>query len=193
MQKPARIDELSTDHETSAGGPVGVVRVWDPLVRIFHWTLVLSFVAAWLTAGWAENVHQWAGFYAAGAIVVRAVWGVLGTQFARFSQFVRGPSEIARYLISMSRGTEARYLGHNPAGGAMILVLMTMIIAAFATGWMMTTDTLFGVPWVGLLHSLIVHAIALLIVIHVAGVATASIRHKENLVLAMLTGKKAVD
>jgi len=190
MLKSARTDKLSADLNTDASGRVEAVRVWDPLVRIFHWTLVLSFATAWLTAGWAEDVHQWAGFYAAGAIVVRAGWGLLGTPYARFAQFVRRPREVVGYLIAMTRGSEPRYLGHNPAIGAMILILMTMIIAAVCTGWMMTTDTFFGVPWIGLRHSLIVHAIAMLIFIHVAGVAIASIRHKENLALAMLTGQK---
>ena len=173
-----------------AGVPKGTIRVWDPLVRIFHWTLVLSFVTAWLTAGWAEELHQLAGFYAAGATVLRIVWGVWGTPFARFSQFVRSPAIVVDYLRAMSEGHEERYIGHNPAGGAMVVTLMGMITAAVITGWMMTTDTYFGVAWVGILHSFVVHGLAMLVLVHISGVAIASFRHKENLLMAMFSGRK---
>jgi cytochrome b len=189
MPKPARTDRADIV-APDADGPIGTVRVWDRLVRIFHWTLVLSFVTAWLTAGWAEELHQLAGFYAAGSIVLRVIWGVWGTLFARFSQFVRGPAIVIDYLRAMSVGREERYIGHNPAGGAMVVTLMGMIITAVITGWMMTTDTYFGVAWVGILHSLVVHGLAVLVLVHLAGVAIASFRHKENLVMAMITGRK---
>jgi len=118
------------------------------------------------------------------------VWGFCGTQYARFSQFVRSPFEVATYLRSLAKGREMRSLGHNPAGGAMIITMMVAIPLVVLTGWMMTTDAYFGVAWVGGLHSLLVHGVALLILVHLAGVALASHRHKENLVLAMITGFK---
>jgi len=189
MPKPAKTDRsdmASPDAET----PSGIVRVWDPLVRIFHWTLVLSFATAWLTAGRAEEMHQLAGFYAAGAIALRVVWGIWGTPFARFSQFVRNPAIVIDYLRAMLVGHEERHIGHNPAGGAMVVTLMGMIVAAVITGWMMTTDSYFGVAWVGNLHGLFVHGLAILVLLHMAGVAIASFRHKENLLLAMITGRK---
>jgi cytochrome b len=117
-------------------------------------------------------------------------WGFFGTSNARFSQFVRGPTTVLRYLLAIFHGREARHIGHNPAGGAMVLVLMVTMTATALTGWMMTTDTYFGVPWVGRTHDLIAHSLLLLVFIHIGGVFLASFRHRENLVEAMITGQK---
>jgi len=120
-----------------------------------------------------------------GAIVL-----ILGTPYARFHQFVRRPADIMRYLIAMLSGREARYLGHNPAGGAMVVALIATMSATALTGWMMTTDTYFGVEWVGRSHALFAHGLLLMVFLHIAGVALASFRHSENLVRAMVTGRK---
>lgn len=166
------------------------VRVWDPVVRGFHWTLVTSFAVAWFTSGTMEAVHHWAGYAAGSLVALRLVWGVVGTPYARFSQFVRDPATVLRYLSAILKGHEARYIGHNPAGGAMVVVLIAAMGLAALTGWLMTTDTYFGVPWVEAAHGLVVHVVLLLVIVHVAGVALASFRHCENLVRAMFTGRK---
>ena len=166
------------------------MRVWDRVVRSFHWALVLSFATAWLTRRYSEEIHYLAG-YAAGALVaLRLVWGVLGPPYARFSQFVRGPATVLGYLSAMLGGREARYIGHNPAGGAMVVALIAMMSATALTGWLMTTDGYFGVPWVEAAHSLAAHGLLLLVLLHICGVALASFRHRENLVRAMITGRK---
>ena len=167
-----------------------MTRVWDPLVRIFHWSLVASFAIAWFTPRSAENIHHWAG-YAAGALVfMRLLWGVLGTPYARFSQFVRHPISVVRYLLAILSGRETRYIGHNPAGGVMVLALMSLMAVTAFTGWMMTRDAYFGEDWVQNLHSLSAHGLLLLVFVHVGGVLLASARHRENLVRAMITGQK---
>ena len=167
-----------------------MTRVWDPIVRIFHWSLVLSFGVAWFTSESRDDIHYWAGYCAAALIVMRLLWGTLGTPYARFSQFVRGPKIVARYLIAILRGCEARYVGHNPVGGAMVLTLMAVLTATALTGWMMTTDAYFGEDWVQTAHSLSAHGVLVLVFIHLGGVALASFRHRENLVAAMITGRK---
>ncbi|PBC19509.1 cytochrome B [Mesorhizobium sp. WSM4311] len=167
-----------------------MVRVWDRVVRGFHWALVLSFVTAWLTSHSSEDVHYWAGYTAAGLVVTRLVWGVLGTPYARFSQFVRDPETMLRYLWALLHGREARYIGHNPAGGAMILMLIAAMGSTALTGWLMTTDAYFGVSWVETMHSLSAHGLLLLVLFHIGGVVLASFRHRENLVRAMITGRK---
>ena len=170
-----------------------MARVWDPVVRIFHWSLVLSFSVAWLTShSSAHLIHYWAGYLAAALIVVRLLWGKVGTHYARFSQFVRDPATVVLYLHAILKGREARHIGHNPAGGAMILVLMAAVAATAFTGWLMTTDAYFGVEWVGELHETAAHGLLLLVFIHVGGVILASLRHRENLVVAMITGRKRV-
>ena len=167
-----------------------MARVWDPLVRIFHWGLAASFIIAWLTDHSSAAIHHWAGYCAAALVVLRLLWGLLGTPYARFSQFIRNPAAVTRYLIAMSSGSEARHIGHNPAGGAMVLTLMAAMAGTALSGWMMTTDTYFGIGWVETAHSLAAHGLLLLVLIHLAGVALASTRHRENLVAAMVTGDK---
>src|SRR6185503_10077403 len=114
MLKPARIDR-SFPESPDAQRLTGAVRVWDLVVRTFHWGLVLSFGVAWLTAHSSEDVHHWAGYVAACLVFMRLMWGAIGTRYARFSQFVRSPKTVMRYLSSMASGSEARYIGHNPA------------------------------------------------------------------------------
>jgi len=123
-------------------------------------------------------------------VVLRLLWGVLGTRYARFSQFIRSPSTVARYLRDIATGREARYVGHNPAGGAMIVMLMLVMLATAATGYLQTTDQFFGDEGVEKLHDLLGNGLLLLVLAHLAGVALASVRHHENLVRAMLTGRK---
>jgi len=188
MLKPGRTDRDFSAPDARQSSDMA--RVWDPIVRVFHWSLVLSFVIAWLTSHSSEDIHHWAGYIAVALILLRLLWGVVGTPYARFSEFVRGPATILRYLSAVLAGHEARYVGHNPAGGAMVLALMAVTGATVLTGWMMTTDAYFGVPWVGIAHDLIAHALLLLVFIHIGGVVLASFRHRENLVAAMFTGRK---
>ena len=100
------------------------VKVWDPVVRLFHWSLVASFAVAWLTADEWDDLHEWAGYAAAALIGFRLIWGVVGPRYARFSQFMRSPGAVAAYLRATFVGREPRYLGHNPAGSLMILGLI---------------------------------------------------------------------
>lgn len=166
------------------------VRVWDLFVRVFHWSLVLTFALAWFTRHSSEAIHQWAGYAAGALVIMRIVWGVAGTRYARFRQFVRGPTATIGYLRAVVSGSEARYLGHNPAGAAMIIALLgAMAVTAF-TGWMMTTDAFWGVGWVARVHETAAQGTLLLVLLHLAGVALASFRHRENLVGSMLSGFK---
>lgn len=187
MPKLAKTEAMTAESQTR---PV-LARVWDPFVRLFHWSLVTSFAVAWLThegdLGW---VHQWAGYCAGALVLMRLLWGVVGTRYARFSQFVRHPSRVIGYLRDIATGREARYIGHNPAGGAMVVALMLGMLATAVTGWLMTTDRYYGIDWVQELHSLCAHGLLLLVFMHLGGVALASRRHGENLVLAMVTGRK---
>ncbi len=167
-----------------------MTRVWDPFVRLFHWSLVLSFGVAWFTPRSSEALHHWAGYAAAALITMRLLWGLVGTRYARFSQFVRDPATVARYLSDIVSGREARYLGHNPAGGMMVLALIVAMATTATTGWMMTTDAYFGVEWVENAHDLAAHGLLVLVLLHLGGVVLASVRHRENLVGAMVTGRK---
>lgn len=168
----------------------GTVKVWDPLTRVFHWALVLTFTVAWFSTEISGTIHEWAGYTAGGLIAFRLVWGLVGPKYTRFSQFVRSPGIVADYLAAMVRGEERRYVGHNPAGGAMVVALLLVTLGTAVTGWMTTLDAFWGVPWVGLTHSLLANLMMAMVTVHVLGVILASLRHKENLVSAMIDGKK---
>lgn len=167
-----------------------MARVWDPVVRLFHWSLVASFATAWFSANRSGDLHLWAGYAAGGLIALRLIWGMIGTRYARFASFARGPGRVLAYLRAILNGTEARHIGHNPAGGAMVLALMAGVAGLVVTGWMQGTDAYYGVDWVTHLHGLLANGVVALIVLHLAGVALASWRHRENLVRAMVTGRK---
>jgi cytochrome b len=167
-----------------------MIRVWDPLVRAFHWALALSFAVAWLSAEHLERLHDAAG-YAAGALVAgRVIWGFAGPRYARFSQFLRSPKMVAAYLKAIVEGSERRFIGHNPAGGAMIVVLVAAVAATAASGWALTTDAFWGSSAMQRAHSILAHGLMLLVLAHLAGVTLASVRHRENLVRAMVVGVK---
>lgn len=166
------------------------VQVWDPLVRIFHWSLVASFAFAWVTAEEWARPHEWAGYTAAALIGIRILWGLIGPKYARFSQFVRSPSVVIGYLRSAINGSERRYLGHNPAGGIMIVALILATAATALTGWMTTLPAYHGAEWVEEAHELMANLMLVMVVLHVAGVVLAGLRHRENLVRAMIVGRK---
>jgi cytochrome b len=166
------------------------VRVWDPLVRTFHWSLVALFAFAYFTGDEWKSAHEIAGYIIGGLVAFRVVWGLVGPQNARFANFVRGPSATFGYLRSALAFRAPRHLGHNPAGGAMIVALLAAIATIATTGYMMTTDAFWGLEWVEELHEIMVYVAIGLIALHIAGVVLAGIEHRENLVHAMFTGKK---
>ncbi len=189
MPKPARIDLGMTGYQ-AARRRIAAVRVWDPVVRLFHWCLATSIALAWITSTSRDAIHNDFGYAAAFLVAVRLLWGLFGPRYARFSQFCRHPLRVLGYLRDIVAGREARHIGHNPAGGAMVVVLLTMISVTAFTGWMMTTDAYFGVDWVQIVHKLCAEVVIALVAAHLCGVVLASFRHRENLVKAMVTGRK---
>ena len=168
----------------------GKVRVWDFPVRLFHWSLVTMFATAYFTSDDAEAPHQWAGYVALGLVAFRILWGFIGTPHARFADFVPRPARLATYLGLLARGREPRHLGHNPAAAVMIVFLLTMVAAIGSTGWLMTTDWGWGNETIETLHAVAVKLTLAAIALHVAAAVFESLRHRENLVLSMLTGYK---
>lgn len=169
--------------------PAGV-RVWDLPVRIFHWSLAASIAGAVLLAEWAREIHEWLGYFIAALLAARLIWGFIGSRHARFSDFVPTPQGLKDYARALLAGRERRYLGHNPAGGAMALLLMGLAAAAVLSGWYLTTDSGFGSELGEEVHEAIVDLLLLAIPLHIAGVIFTSLRHRENLVAAMWHGYK---
>jgi len=179
------------------------IKVWDPMVRIFHWGLVAMFIIAYATEDELMTVHAYAGYTIIGLLAFRLVWGFIGTPHARFSDFVRPPREAIAYVKDMAALRARRYLGHNPAGGLMILALLLSLLLTTLTGL-----AAYGVEGSGPLaaglsgagefaeeafeeiHEFFANFTLLLVGIHVAGVILGGILHGENLVRAMFTGRK---
>lgn len=176
--------------ETGGVTPPATVKVWDPFVRVFHWTLLSLFVIAFVTGDEIESVHIVAGYGIAVLLALRLVWGVIGPRYARFSGFVRSPRQVLAYSRDVASFKAPRYLGHNPAGGAMIVALLAVLTGTAVTGYMMTTEAYWGAKWVEELHEALAHGVLVLAGLHVAGVLVSSLLHRENLVKAMWTGRK---
>jgi cytochrome b len=167
-----------------------MVRVWDPFVRIFHWSLVGLFTFAFMTGDEWRRAHVLTGYAIAALVGLRIVWGFVGGRHARFRSFLFGPRQTLAFLKDSANLRAKRYLGHNPAGGAMVLTLLAALVVIALSGYMMTTDAFWGVKWVEALHVGAVYLTLGLIALHVGGVILASFEHRENLVRSMLTGMK---
>jgi cytochrome b len=166
------------------------ILVWDLPVRVFHWLMAGCFVVAWLSSEserW-RLLHITVGYTMGGLVAFRLLWGVVGTSHARFADFVRGPRAVWGYLGALTRGHPAASVGHNPAGGWAILVLLGLTALTAASGWAVEQD--WAGSWIEESHEVLAYALLSMIGVHLAGVAVSSWLHRENLVRAMLTGRK---
>ncbi len=164
--------------------------VWSLGVRVLHWTLAVSMLVSFATHEGVGKLHEWSGYLALAAACVRTLLGVAGQGYWRFSHFVRGLSATLSYARAVLHKRDVRYLGHNPLGGWMVLALLADAVATGLSGWLFTTDRFWGVKWLEDLHSVLGHALIPLLLLHVAGAVFTSLRHRENLIAAMLHGRK---
>nr|WP_072393597.1 cytochrome b/b6 domain-containing protein [Hyphomicrobium sp. CS1GBMeth3] len=185
-----QIPQETARDPSSAATPSASVKVWDLFVRVFHWSLVVGFTVAFLTGDEMETLHIWAGYAAAGLVTLRLVWGLIGPRYARFTQFVKSPAAVLRYMLDIAAGREARCVGHNPAGGAMVAVLLAMLVVLSVTGLLMTTPAYWHSKVLEEVHEVTANVMLGLVLLHIGGVMLASVRHHENLVRAMVTGRK---
>jgi cytochrome b len=204
------------------------VKVWDPLVRIGHWVLVAAFFTAYFTEEELLTQHTWAGYVVAGVVLVRIAWGFIGSEHARFGDFVRSPGKTLRYLREIATNRAKRFIGHNPAGGAMVVALLLSLVVTTWSGLEIYAIEENAGPLAGLygdaatgpqlptlvasahasdddhgkgleraeefweeVHEVAANLTLLLVLLHVAGVVVASVSHRENLVKAMVSGRKA--
>lgn len=180
-------------------------RIWDPMVRVGHWMLVAAFATAYLTEGEVMPLHSIAGYAVVSIVVARSVWGFVGSKHARFGDFVRGPVATTAYLGRVLSGRAERYLGHNPAGGAMVLLLLAALMGTAFCGMVLYGIEEGAGPLAGWVaganldehvweeaHEVLANGTLILILLHVAGVFHASHSHGENLVKSMFTGRKGL-
>jgi cytochrome b len=165
-------------------------KVWDPIVRIFHWTVAAGVIANLTLLRHDEKPHIYIGYVVVAALAFRLVWGIVGRGHARFASFIPGPRGFFAYVGAMLRRKEPRFVGHNPAGAAMIIVLLALLATVGTSGWMMGLDRFWGVAWVETLHEVAANLLIGAVALHVMGAIAESVRHRENLPLAMITGYK---
>ena len=166
------------------------ILVWDWPVRLGHWLMVGGFILAWLTSEsetW-RLVHAFSGSVVITVALFRLPWGFIGSRYARFVDFVRGPGSVIDYLRSLIRLDPDHHTGHNPAGGWAIVLLLALGIATGLVGWAMYNEL--GGEWLEELHEGLAATMLTVVFVHVAGVISGSLLHGENLVQAMITGHK---
>ncbi len=203
---------------TEKSNEVEQVSVWDIAVRVFHWSLVLFFTVSYITAEFDESLHVITGYIVLALVIFRLVWGLIGTHYARFGQFLYRFSRVKRYLQSLMRAEPEHYYGHNPAGGWAVVFMLVMLLLISYTGMEIEAaegEGLLAQSTVSLvtaahasddehedeyenadhefweeIHEVLVNIMLAFIVFHIAAVLFSSGLHEENLVRAMITGKK---
>ncbi len=191
--------------DLGVNGDTATVKVWDLFVRIFHWTTVLGFATAFITGeAHVGTIHVLVGYVLCVLLAARVYWGFKGSEYARFRSFTFPIREALAYTRTIFQGHPKHFLGHNPAGAVMVFVLMGMLVLLFVSG-LLTLGTIDYEGPLSFLANLVSDEAAyafrhlhgflpivglVLVVLHVLGVVVACIQHNENLVRAMLTGKK---
>jgi cytochrome b len=177
------------------------VKVWDPLVRVFHWSLVFFFLFAFITEDDWLNLHVQAGYAVSFLIGFRLLWGLVGTRNARFLTFVKSPTVMLTYLKGMLSFKVPHYLGHNPLGAAMVIILLLGITLVSLSGMALIAIEENGplagsfvaswdADWMEEVHEFFANFTLLMVTAHVSGVIFSSLVEGENLVKAMVTGRK---
>ncbi len=194
---------MQKESKNEKGAPS--IKVWDLFIRVFHWTLVLGFATAFVSGEvHASTIHVLVGYALCVLLVARVYWGFKGGEYARFRSFIFPISETIAYTRSMFKGHPKHYFGHNPAGALMVFALLGLLALIFVTGLVTLSVIDFEGPLLFLanrvsdetsyafrhLHEFLPIVGLVLVSLHILGVAVGSIQHNENLVRAMLTGKK---
>jgi len=178
------------------------IQVWDPALRLFHWSLAGAFLVAYLTEDDWATLHINAGYLIGILILLRLLWGFVGPRHARFSDFVRTPREVMAYTADAVRLRAPRYIGHNPAAGTMVVALLISLTVTVLSGIALYGTTDFAGPLAGVwrgehaadvleeIHEAAANFTLFLIVLHLGGVLFTSLEQGENLVKSMITGRK---
>ncbi|WP_101049428.1 cytochrome b/b6 domain-containing protein [Macromonas nakdongensis] len=176
----------SLDHPT----PRPPVRVWDPFVRLFHWSLVTCVLLNQFVLEEGETPHEIAGYIASGLVAARVVWGFVGSRHARFADFFPTPARLIAHGRALLAGEQPHHVGHNPFGAVMMLALMALVLALGLTGWMQGLDAYWGEEWLQDLHELLANGLLAAAGLHAAAAIVMGRLERTRLVRAMVTGEK---
>ena len=166
------------------------VKVWDPVVRGFHWGVVAGCTLNLFVLEEGRLPHRWVGYTIAGLLAVRIVWGFIGSGYARFSSFFPTPARLFPYARDLLNRREKRELGHNPLAAVMMFALMLLLGLTVTSGYMQTLDAFWGIKWVKATHEFAANAIMVLASVHALAALAESWLHRENLIWSMVTGRK---
>ncbi len=168
------------------------IMVWDPLVRLIHWSLAIAIILNGAIVDEESSLHEWIGYFAVGLIGVRLIWGLIGSSHARFSAFPPNPVVAIRHLVALSRGDKTVHLSHNPIGALMVYNIWLTVLLLGITGYMMGTISFFGVDWVEEAHEMAFNWLVFSIILHIGGVMFDTWRTGVPIVSAMINGRKRI-
>lgn len=183
------------------------IRVWDWPVRLIHWLIVLLFIISWVSAeigGNAMQYHFWSGYTVLGLVIFRLIWGWVGSETARFSDFIRGPGAVLAYVRAWFKSNYRATRGHNPLGGWSVAALLLTLGFQTITGLFSNDDIANEGPLYHLVsketsdlisawHEVSFNVLLVLVALHIAAIILYRVKHRENLLKPMLTGDKLVD
>lgn len=168
------------------------IAVWDLPLRLWHWALAACVIIAWFTPPAYDRLHRIVGYAVLGLLVFRLAWGFWGSRYSRFRMLGVRLRAAPNYLLNLRRGMTGRYIGLNPAGTLMLVALMIALAVSAITGALSVTTTFFGVWWIEDTHAIASDAVIVLVVLHVVGVVVMGLMQRENLIRAMITGRKRI-
>ena len=184
------MSHLQSDTIGATGKVKQAIMVWDMPVRVFHWLLVICFAGAWLSSEserWAM-IHYAFGYTACLLVFIRLIWGLIGTRYARFSQFLKSPKAVLEHFMAMLRGHPHHDVGHNPAGGLVMFALMLLILLIGLTGYLSVKEFLGN--FASEAHEVVANLVLGLVIVHIIAAIGMSVIERQNLVRSMVTGKK---
>jgi len=168
------------------------IMVWDPLVRLIHWSLAIAIILNGVIVDEESSLHEWMGYFAVGLIGIRLIWGLIGSSHAKFSAFPPNPVAAIRHLVALSRGDKTVHLSHNPIGALMVYNIWLTVLLLGITGYMMGTISFFGVDWVEEAHEMAFNWLVCSIILHIGGVLFDTWRTGVPIVSAMINGRKRI-
>jgi cytochrome b len=182
------------------------IKIWDLPTRLFHWLLVVLFIFLWYSAEIDDNLMEWhlrAGKVLFALLLYRVVWGLLGSHTARFSHFLRSPARFLSYVSRLFKKNQDVTIGHNPAGGYMVIVMLILLLVQTISGLCNSDDVFYEgswyqyisestASWMAVIHHNNFDVLVVLIVLHLLAILSYYFRG-DNLVLPMLSGNKIVD
>lgn len=172
--------------------PASEVKVWDPLIRVFHWATVTLCLLNFFVLEEGSKPHRYAGYAVGILLIIRLLWGLVGPYYARFGQWWPTPARVRYYLRQLAQGRHPYYLGHNPVGSLMIWLLLLSLVGTVVTGWLTTWDAFWGEEWLEELHGIIANTRMAAVGVHAAVVLLTDRLTRSDLVRAMVLGKKRV-